>query len=84
MMICLYTPQGVRRQNKVSAISKVADIKHLHADAKLCKHTLNRADARTSVTYQALHMSCAGMGSGKVGMPFYRFDRTDRRQALDC
>jgi len=46
--------------NKDTAISKVANIRH--ADAKPRKHTLNRAAARTSVAYQALHMSCAGMG----------------------
>lgn len=68
--------------NKDPAISKVANIRHLHADAKACKHRVNRAAARTSVAYQALHISAQGWGSGKVDSPSYRFDGTDLRQAL--
>lgn len=64
--------QSTRREdrNNDSDISKVANIKHLHANAKPRKHTLNRAAAQTSVAYQALHMSCAGMGFRQGGFTF--------------
>ncbi|KAF3396925.1 hypothetical protein DPV78_008154 [Talaromyces pinophilus] len=62
---------GREDPNNDSAISKVANIKHLHADAKPRKHTLNRAAAQTPVAYQALHMSCAGMGFRQGGFTFF-------------